>query len=146
MEPEGWRNPIRKVKPPKVPELILEPVELETVRKMIEACGGDAFGMRDMAVLRASLDTGTRAQELIALNLEDADLITGEIVVKHGKGGKVRTVFVGQKESTQGAAVLPAAGADGLAGAAVSLQDGTGALLLRAARDYPATGAGGRRA
>lgn len=37
-EPEGWKNPIRKVKPPKVPTEPLDPVEVETVKAMVAAC------------------------------------------------------------------------------------------------------------
>jgi site-specific recombinase XerD len=60
----GWVNPIRRVRPPKVPKQVL--------------------------------DTGLRASELLALDLADLDYVTGDITVRRGKGGKTRTVFLGQ--------------------------------------------------
>lgn len=96
-EPEGWKNPIRKVKAPKVPEEILEPVALETVRQMVENCPDVGFtGIRDRALLWCLLDTGVRAMECLALNLDDFDT-TGAVIVRQGKGRKPRTVFLGKK-------------------------------------------------
>jgi integrase/recombinase XerD len=43
------------------------------------------------------MDTGARAQEFISIDLEDVDLVTGVILIRHGKGGKPRTVFLGKK-------------------------------------------------
>lgn len=97
IEPEGWKNPIRKVKSPKVGLEPLEPVPLETVRALIEICPKNTFtGMRDRAIFLCLLDSGARAAEFINLNLEDVDLITGEISIRVGKGRKPRTVFIGK--------------------------------------------------
>jgi hypothetical protein len=35
-EPEAWHNPIRKVKPPKVPNEPLEPVPLQNISEMLK--------------------------------------------------------------------------------------------------------------
>ena len=43
------------------------------------------------------LDTGARAAEVCALNLEDIDQIAGAVIIRQGKGRKPRTVFLGQK-------------------------------------------------
>ena len=43
------------------------------------------------------LDTGMRAAELLALNLKDIDLLSGEVLILHGKGDKRRTVFCGSR-------------------------------------------------
>jgi len=96
-EPEGWRNPIKKVKSPKVPEEILEPAAIDDVMKMVETCDHSKRGLRDKAILLTLLDTGARASELIAFDLTDLDPITGEMMIRKGKGGKPRTVFVGQR-------------------------------------------------
>ncbi len=37
-EPEGWKNPIRKVKPPRVSIEPLEPADLEDIGKMLDTC------------------------------------------------------------------------------------------------------------
>jgi len=48
-------------------------------------------------LLMALLDTGARASEFIALGIDDADLITGAVLIRHGKGDKPRSVFIGKK-------------------------------------------------
>jgi site-specific recombinase XerD len=96
-EPENWRNPIRKVKPPKVGKEILEPVSLETVSALLENCGADFYGMRDKALLLFLLDTGARASEVSAMNVKDVNVVTGEALIQHGKGDKARKVYLGVK-------------------------------------------------
>jgi integrase/recombinase XerD len=95
--PPTWRNPMLKVKPPKVNLEPLEPVSLEDVRALIATCThGDFSGERDRAVLLFLLDTGARAREACNVKLEDVDLNTGEVTIRRGKGGKSRTVFLGR--------------------------------------------------
>lgn len=50
---------------------------------------------RDRAVVLVLLDTGMRAQELCDLVVGDVDLKTGAVQVRHGKGDKGRTVYLG---------------------------------------------------
>lgn len=98
LEPDGWKNPIRKVKAPKVALEPLEPVPVDTVKALCEACPKNTFtGRRDQAIFLCLLDTGARATEFIKLNLEDINPITGEILIREGKGRKPRTVFIGQR-------------------------------------------------
>lgn len=96
-EPLEWRDPLRKVKMPKADEDPLEPVTLETVRAMIDTCTRGQFtGERDRAILLFLLDTGVRAGELLALDKQDADILTGDILIRKSKSRKPRTVFVGR--------------------------------------------------
>jgi integrase/recombinase XerD len=98
VEPEGWKNPIRKVKAPKVEQEAIEPVAIDTVQKLIDTCKGNAgTGLRDKALLLFLLDSGARAAEALALNVDDVDLITGAALIRQGKGRKPRTVFLEQK-------------------------------------------------
>lgn len=98
IEPEEWKNPIRKVKAPKLFTHPLEPISTDDVRSMLEICKGNTFhDKRDKATLLALLDTGARAQEFLDMSLEDINLITGAILIRHGKGGKPRTVYLGKK-------------------------------------------------
>ncbi len=85
-EPDNWRNPIRKVKAPKLAEDPLEPVETEDVRKMVDVCGLDFLGKRDKSIMLTLLDTGVRAGELLALNIDDLNHITGVVQVREGQG------------------------------------------------------------
>jgi len=43
------------------------------------------------------LDTGIRVFELANLRLDDIDMNTGSILIKHGKGTKQRVVRIGVK-------------------------------------------------
>jgi site-specific recombinase XerD len=98
VEPEDWKNPIRKVKAPKVSLEPLEPVSIDTVKALSEACPRNTFnGIRDRAIFLSLLDTGARASEFLNIDLEDINPITGEILIRQGKGRKTRTVFIGQK-------------------------------------------------
>ena len=97
-EPQDWRNPIRRVRPPRVAEEPLEPAKIEVIKAMLRTCRGKALAdRRDKAILLALLDTGARARELTELKLGDVDLRTGSVLVRRGKGGKPRTVFLGKK-------------------------------------------------
>jgi site-specific recombinase XerC len=51
-EPEGWKNPIHKVKAPKIPILPLQPVELGDVSLLLSTCKSNLFlDYRDKALL-----------------------------------------------------------------------------------------------
>lgn len=50
---------------------------------------------RDRAIVLMLLDTGVRAQELCDLVIGDVDVKTGAVQVRHGKGDKGRTVYLG---------------------------------------------------
>lgn len=94
-EPVGWKNPIENIKPPKLGHEPLPPVNLDDLRKMLETCDKSLTGTRDRAIMLVLLDSGLRAFELLALDLEDIQDDT--VTVRRGKGGKSRTVFIGDK-------------------------------------------------
>ena len=100
LEQEGEldENPVRRVKPPRVPEQLLEPVSLSSVRALLSTCDRRTeLGCRDLAVILALLDTGARAGEMIALNVGDVDLGTGTVLIRCGKGRKPRVTFLGAR-------------------------------------------------
>jgi site-specific recombinase XerD len=91
-------NPIRRVRPPRVPEQLLDPVDLECVRAIVRSCDRRTeLGCRDRAVILGLLDTGARASEMIALDMEDVDLATGTVLIRCGKGRKPRCTFLGAR-------------------------------------------------
>lgn len=95
-EPENWRNPIRKVKAPKVVDEPLQGVGIENVKLLLDACEKDTpMGQRNRTMLLLLLETGVRAQELLAINVEDVDFSDSSILIRQGKGRKPRTVFMG---------------------------------------------------
>ena len=91
---EDYKNPIKKVKvsPSKIKPL--PGITVDNIERMIKACTTENGG-RDKAILFFLFDTGIRATEFISLNINDVDFITGEIIIKHGKGDKARTVYIG---------------------------------------------------
>jgi site-specific recombinase XerD len=97
-EPQAWSNPIRKVQAPRVPQRPLDPVPLSDVKAMLATCERRTFtGDRDRAILLALLDTGCRASEFVALDLDDVNLQSGAVIIREGKGRKFRTAFLGAK-------------------------------------------------
>jgi integrase/recombinase XerD len=98
VEPEGWKNPIRKTKPPKVDLEPLEPVKFEIADALLETCEkGTFYGDRDQAIILMLMDTGLRASEMLSIDLENVNLINGKVTVTKTKSRKFRNVFLGKK-------------------------------------------------
>jgi integrase/recombinase XerD len=98
VEPEGWKNPIRKVKPPRVPQELIEPVSYEAIEKLLKTCNRGTFvGDRDYAIILCLLDTGARAREFLDIDLDDINQASGEILIRKGKGKKPRFVYISKK-------------------------------------------------
>lgn len=93
---QAGNPPTARVKAPKVNLEPLQPIELDEVQALVKTCDKSLIGIRDKAIFYTLLDTGLRASELLALDLEDCELTTGATLVRHGKGGKSRTVFLSQ--------------------------------------------------
>jgi integrase/recombinase XerD len=73
-------------------------VPLETVRALLETCKRGKFtDERDRAILLFLLDTGVRAGELLALDKQDTDILTGDVLIRKSKSRKPRTVFIGRQ-------------------------------------------------
>jgi integrase/recombinase XerD len=109
-------NPMKSVPAPKFQERPIEPFSKEEIESMLKACDTceeaktekrNKFTMRrptayrDRALILTLFDTGLRASELCALNIEDLDTRAGMINVKHGvtggaKGGKRRLMYLGK--------------------------------------------------
>lgn len=86
------RSPFQKVQRPRVDEV--EPdvlTELE-VRLLLDCVrtSGDPNAYRDYCIHLMFLDTGIRMNELRMLDVDDADLETGLLTVRHGKGNRKR--------------------------------------------------------
>lgn len=97
LENDLEKNPMDKVKAPRLDQTPLEPIPVADVEAMVKTCERTAFlGSRDSAMLLFLLDTGLRANELISLRREDVDPLTGAVVVRRGKGGKGRTAYIGR--------------------------------------------------
>lgn len=112
----GVSNPAAAIRAPRVKIPPIEPLTREEVERLLRVClvTSEAktelrkkFSMRkptanrDQSILLVLLDTGLRATELCSLIVNDLDLKTGKVTVRHGvgggaKGGKGRTVYMGK--------------------------------------------------
>ncbi len=91
--PDGWRNPVKKVKPPTVPLPPLESASEASIRAMLTVA--DA---RDTVIILTLADCGLRAGELCALRVADFDFATGALSVRQSQtNAGVRVVYCGQK-------------------------------------------------
>ena len=94
-EPADWKSPLLKVTPPKISTEPLPGLAPADFQAMLATCGKDYYGIRNRAILIFLLDTGVRVSELCAVNLGDVDQNDGSVVIRSGKGGKRRLVFMG---------------------------------------------------
>ena len=112
----GFVNPMLGVVAPKFETKPFDPHTREEVEALLKACvqsvdvhtrNRSEFKMhcplvhRNQAILLVLLDTGLRAGELCALNIDDYEDRTGKLEVKHGraggaKGRKGRVVYLGK--------------------------------------------------
>jgi site-specific recombinase XerD len=98
IEPEGWRNPIRKINAPRLIVEPLNPADPEIVRCLISTCeNGKFYGDRDRALFLALLDTGCRASELLNIDIPDVNKTNGIILIRKTKSKRPRTVILGQR-------------------------------------------------
>ena len=84
------------IKPPKLPQTLINPLSEDEIRKLLLAVQRDTLeGTRNYAILLMFLDAGVRLSELINLKLGDVDFGVGQFKV-FGKGAKERLVPLGQ--------------------------------------------------
>lgn len=72
---------------------VLKPSEIEA---LLAACKQDdsPIGARDAALIAILAGSGLRRSESVALDVADLDPDSGALRVRHGKGGKHRTVYL----------------------------------------------------
>lgn len=96
-------HPFQRLKPPKLPETMIQTLTDEEIGQIFRAINPAGFlGSRLQAMILLLLDTGIRASELCTLTLANAYLKDGYVKVT-GKGNKERMVPIGG--STQKALV-----------------------------------------
>jgi site-specific recombinase XerD len=84
-------NPMLRVRIPPKPRREPKAVDLDDLRKLIEACGDDPEGLRNRAILIFLADTGCRAGGLVSLKPDQLQLDRGRAIV-HEKGDRARAV------------------------------------------------------
>lgn len=98
-EDEIGDNPMRRLRPPQVPDKPIPVIDADTIMRLLNECRGREFvDRRDMAIVRVLLDTGIRSAELVGLTVEDVDWSYSTLMVL-GKGRRLRSVPFGAKAS-----------------------------------------------
>jgi len=91
-------NPMLMLSSPKLDKHLPSFMTEEEVKRLIDSAFAkdkdDLLGLRDRAILEAFYSSGLRISELVGLNREDIDFISGIVKVK-GKGKKERIVPIG---------------------------------------------------
>jgi len=100
------------IQAPKAPPPAMKLPTPKDIERMLKACdyareartvGRQTFRMRrptarrDKAIILTLIDTGVRARELCGLTVGDVDLSDGSALVRYGKGGKQRMVYLGKR-------------------------------------------------
>lgn len=89
-------NPVTAISTPKLDKVLPKFLDVEKVLKLIQSPPDDnVAGLRDRAILEALYSAGIRVSELVGLDVEDVDFISGVIKV-FGKGAKERIVPIGE--------------------------------------------------
>jgi site-specific recombinase XerD len=84
-------DPLLGLNAPKADIPITPVLTDDELRALFKACDGSSLrDRRDEAMVRLLAETGMRAGELIALEMDDVDLMRGLVVIRRGKGGKGR--------------------------------------------------------
>lgn len=97
---EGFANdnPASHIKTPTAGNKVIEALTTFEINSLFSACSGKtSLDVRNKAILSLFLDTGLRVSELANLNIDDIDMDSGAILVRHGKGNKQRVVHAGIK-------------------------------------------------
>jgi site-specific recombinase XerD len=92
---EGHLNesPMDKIPNPKIPQIPPKALEENEIYRLMEAAKRSP---RDTAVVLVLIDCGLRASELGSLTRDDLALDDMSLTVRHGKGGKARTVYISE--------------------------------------------------
>jgi site-specific recombinase XerD len=95
---DNWKNPIKRVRSPKVSIPPIVGISISDFQALLKTCTvASGTGKRDEAILLTLLDSGARVTELLNMDIKDANLTTGEILIPTGKSRKPRNVYFGTK-------------------------------------------------
>ncbi|SJM95251.1 site-specific tyrosine recombinase [Crenothrix polyspora] len=90
-------NPAHYVKAPKPVRKLPKTLDVDQITGLLEAETSSHLESRDVAVFELFYSSGLRLSELVALDVNDIDLLDHSLMVRAGKGGKARLLPVGSK-------------------------------------------------
>lgn len=97
-EQEIPQSPMRRMKPPKVPETIKPVLSDAQVLAILDACRGSAFvDLRDLALISLLFDTGMRRSEAASIQIERLSLDEQFVTVASAKGRRDRIIAFGRQ-------------------------------------------------
>ena len=74
-EGEVADSPMKRLRPPRVPEEIQPHFTVHNVKALLKVCDErSVIGARDKAIILTLYDTGVRASELLGVRVEDVDV------------------------------------------------------------------------
>ena len=85
----------RNLATPRRPRSLPKFLRSEEIDLVMNAPDESPAGLRDRALLELLYASGIRAGELVKLTVDDLDLLTGEVRIRRGKGGKERIALLG---------------------------------------------------
>ncbi len=89
-------NPVSAIKTPKQEKRLPKCLTLEQVQRLLNTPDEkDWLGSRDKAMLETIYSTGVRVSELVDLDIDDVDFLSGMLHIR-GKGNKERLAPIGQ--------------------------------------------------
>lgn len=90
------KNPITAISTPKLDKKLPIFLDVAKVDRLLQSPPSDTVaGLRDRALLETLYSTGIRVSELVGLDVDDVDFISGVVKVL-GKGSKERIVPIGE--------------------------------------------------
>ena len=90
------KNPITAISTPKLDKKLPVFLDVDKVAKLLQCPPDDSVvGLRDRALMETLYSTGIRVSELVGLDVDDVDFISGVVKV-FGKGRKERIVPIGE--------------------------------------------------
>jgi integrase len=70
----------------------------EEIRQLVDSCNGNSIAdIRNLAIVGILRSGGLRRNELVNLDTGDFNVRTGALLVRNGKGGKDRTVYLSEQ-------------------------------------------------
>jgi tyrosine recombinase XerC len=90
------KNPITAISTPKLDKKLPVFLDVDKIAKLLQCPSDDnVAGLRDRALMETLYSTGIRVSELVGLDVDDVDFISGVVKVL-GKGSKERIVPIGE--------------------------------------------------
>ncbi len=90
------RDPAVSLFAPKQEKRLPKFLRPEEIEALMNAPNTSPAGLRDRALLELLYASGIRAGETVKLDTGDLDLESGEVRIRHGKGGKERLALIGR--------------------------------------------------